>query len=106
MAETYVTTEELVLGEEAKVRRLVAREVPAQREEILEAITDNLQAGQSARRAWLECRVVAAERRVKVVNRNRERCRTVTRAALCDIRDGRLGHEFLLVVPERLFMRS
>ncbi len=106
MAETYVTAEERVLGEEAIVRRLLAREVPAQREEFLEAVANNLQAGQSARRAWLECRVVAAERWIKVVNGNRERCRTVTRAALCDIRDGRLGHEFLLVVPERLFMCS
>jgi hypothetical protein len=99
-----LTADELVLGEEAIVRRLRSREVLAQREEILEAITDNLQTRQSARRARLECRVVAAERWVKVVYRNRERRRAITRAALRNIRDGRLGHKFLVVVPERLFM--
>jgi hypothetical protein len=99
-----MAADELVLGEEAKVGRLVAREVPAQWEEIPEAFADNLQAGQSAWRARLECRVVATERWVKVVNGHRERCRAVARAALCDIRDGRLGHESLLVVPECLFV--
>jgi hypothetical protein len=101
-----MAADELVLSEEAKEWWLVAREVPAQREEILEAIADNLQAGQGARRTWLECRVVAAERRVKVVNGNGERCRTVTRSTLCDIRDGRFGHESLLVVPECLFTKD
>ena len=102
---TYVTTDELVLSEEAKVWRLVPREVPTQWEEIPEAIADDLQAGQSARRAWLECGIVTTERWVKVVNGNREWSRTVAGAALCKIRDGRLSHESLLLVPERLFVR-
>ena len=97
-----MTADKLVLGEETIVRRLLFREVLAQREECLEAITDDNQTRQSARRTWLECRIVAAERWVKVVNTSRERRRAVTRAAQCNIRGGCLGHEPYLVVPERL----
>ena len=42
MAETYVNPEEWVLGEVAIVKRLLAREVSAQREELLETIADNV----------------------------------------------------------------
>ena len=42
MAETYVNPEEPVLGEVAIVKRLLAREVSAQREEFLRTIADNV----------------------------------------------------------------
>ena len=100
---TYVAADELVLGKETKVRWLLIREVLAQGEEISEAISYNFQARQCTWRTRLKCRIVAAESRVKVVNRNGERCGTVTRAAQCDIRDSRFGHESHLGVPERLF---
>jgi len=62
-----VAPDELVLGKEAVERRLLVSEVSADWEERFEVIAHDLQTGQSAGRAWLERRVVAAERRVKVV---------------------------------------
>jgi hypothetical protein len=44
-----MAADKLVLSEEAKERWLIVREVPAQGEEILEAIADNLQTRQGAR---------------------------------------------------------
>jgi hypothetical protein len=58
---TYVTSNELIFSEEAVEWWLLVREVPADREELLEVVPDYFQAGQSARRAWLECRIVASE---------------------------------------------
>ena len=42
---TYVASDELVLGEEAVIRWLILSEVVAEREELLQAISDNFQAG-------------------------------------------------------------
>jgi hypothetical protein len=56
-----VASDELILGEEAVEWWLFVSEVLADREERLEVISDDFQAGQSTRRAWLECRVVATE---------------------------------------------
>lgn len=98
-----MTSDELVLCEEAIIRRLLFRVVLTEREELLEAVPDNFQAGQSAGRAWLERRVVTAKRWVEIVNRDGERRRSVTgAAAFRDIRNGGLGYESLLIVPERL----
>lgn len=65
-------------------------------------IPDDLQAGQSAVRAGLECRVVATERRVKVVDRNREWSGSVSGTTLCDIGDRCLRHNPFLLIPKRL----
>jgi hypothetical protein len=97
---TYVASDKFIFGEEAKVRWLLVREVPADREELLEVVPNNFQAGQSAGRARLERLVVATERWIKVVHRNSERGRSVTGAAQLDIRYCCLGHEFFLLVPE------
>ena len=97
-----MTPNELIFSKEAVEGWPRRREGLADREELLEVISDNLQAGQSTGRAWLERRVVATERGVIVVNRNRERCRPVSRTALLDIGDRRLRHEPFLVVPECL----
>jgi hypothetical protein len=67
-----VTPDELILSKEAIEGWPRRREASADREELLEMISDDLQAGQSAGRAWLERRVVATERGVIVVNRNGE----------------------------------
>jgi hypothetical protein len=56
---TYVASEELVLSEEAEERRLLG------------VVPDNFQAGQSARTARLEGRVVATERGLHVVTNQR-----------------------------------
>jgi hypothetical protein len=56
---TYVASEELVLSEEAEERRLLG------------VVPDNFQAGQSARTARLEGRVVATERSLHVVTNQR-----------------------------------
>jgi hypothetical protein len=53
-----VASDELILGEEAIVRRLLLSEVSAEREEFLKVIADDFQARQSAGRARLERRVV------------------------------------------------
>jgi hypothetical protein len=97
-----VAPEKLVLGEESVEGRLLFSEISADREKLLEMVTHDLQAGQSAGRAWLECRVVATERRIEVVDRNREWHRPVSRTAFSDIGDRCLGHESFLLVPESL----
>ena len=97
-----MTSDELILSKEAIEGWPRGREAPANREELLEVISDDLQAGQSARRARLERRVVATERGIIVVNRNREWCGPVSRTALLDIGDRRLRHEPFFVVPECL----
>jgi len=97
-----VASDELILSKEAIEGWPRGREASADREELLEVISDNLQAGQSAGRAWLERCVVATERGVIVVNRNREWCGPVSRTALLDIGDRRLRHEPFFVVPECL----
>ena len=56
-----MASDELVLGEEAVEWRLLVSEVLAEREERFEVISDDFQAGQSTRRAWLECRVVTTK---------------------------------------------
>jgi hypothetical protein len=45
---TYVASDELIFSEEAIERWLVFREVPADREEFLEVVPNDFQAGQSA----------------------------------------------------------
>jgi hypothetical protein len=99
---TYVAPDELILSEEAVERRLIYSEISADWEELLEVISDDLQARQSAGRARLERRVIATERRVKVVDRSGEWCGSVSRMALRDIGDRCLRHEPFLLVPERL----
>ena len=97
-----MTSNELILRKEAIKGWPCGREVSADWEELFEVVADDLQAGQSAGRARLEGRVVATDRGVKVVNRNREWCRPVSRTALLNIGDRRLRHEPFLVVPECL----
>lgn len=102
MSCTYVSPEEPFLSIKTEERRLSVSEVLADREELFEAIAYDLQARKGTGRAWLESRVVATERRVKVEDRHHERCRTVSRTALCDIGRRRLRHESFLLVPECL----
>jgi hypothetical protein len=54
-----VTSDELILGEEAVERRLLISVVSADREELFEVIPDDFQTGQCAGRAWLERRIIA-----------------------------------------------
>jgi hypothetical protein len=102
MSCTYVSPEEPFLCIKAEERRLFVSEVLADREELLEVIAHDLQAGKSTGRARLESRIVATERRVKVVDRHHEWCRTVSGTALCDVGRRRLRHEPFLLVPECL----
>ena len=102
MSCTYVSPEEPFLRIKAEERRLFVSEVLADREELLEAVAHDLQAGKGTGRARLESHVVATERRVKVVDRHHEWCRTVSGTALCDVGRRRLRHEPFLLVPECL----
>jgi hypothetical protein len=75
----------------------------AEWEELLTVFSDDFQAGKSmGEHGWNV--VVAAERRVEIVNGDGEWCGPITGAALRSIRDGGLCHESL-IIRERLRIR-
>jgi hypothetical protein len=56
-----VASDELILGEKAVEWWQHISDALVDREKCLEVISDDFQAGQNTRRAWLECCIIGAE---------------------------------------------
>ena len=69
-------------------------------------VTEKLQAHKRALGARLECCRITTQCRIKVENRNCQRCRSDTRpSAMSDVHHGGLTHKTFLFIPEGLQRR-
>jgi hypothetical protein len=100
---SHLSIVELVLEEETNVRELVRRKLLVDGVDLREFVADDFEVREGTVRTWLECKGVAAQRWIKVDDRDSHRGGPNARTSAClYVGDSCLCHESFLFIPERL----